>query len=99
MDPLAAREMLCEEVRRVFLTADFDQFNGPVPHPLLDPQALCIDMSELAKPLSPTYAYSRRAVGPHARWKGVPEVLQQGLLSEAYAAGLHHSIKLSLAAT
>ena len=99
VDPLAAREVFGEEIRWILLTTDFDKFNCPIPHSLLDPKALCVDMSELAKPLSTTNAYSRRAVGPHAHWKGVSEVFQQGLVPEADAAGFHHSIKLRLAAT
>ena len=64
MNPLAAREMFGEEIRWILFTTDFDQFNGPVPHSLLDPQALRIDMSELPEPLSTANAYGRRTVSP-----------------------------------
>ena len=47
-DALARLQMLCEQVRRIVFSANFDQLDGPIATSLLDPQALRIHMAQFA---------------------------------------------------
>ena len=57
--------MLGEQVSGVVIPKYFSENKSLIPHSLLDPEALRVNVPQLAKSLSPTYPYGGAAVGPH----------------------------------
>ena len=48
LDAIVTAQVLCKQISRVDFTPDLEELNGAVPDPLLDPEALRIDVAELA---------------------------------------------------
>ena len=66
--------MFCEQISRVFLATDLDEFDGVVANSLLDPEALRVDVTQFAEPLATADAHSGSAVGPYPYGYLVAEV-------------------------
>ena len=96
MRPVAAAEMLREEVRRVLLPANFAELDAPISHALLHPQAVGVDVPQLAEALARADAHRRRAVGPHAQRRCDTEVFEEALVAEAYSGAFDDAVVFGL---
>jgi hypothetical protein len=68
--------VLGEYVRRVTLTVDFPEVDSLGPYRLLDPKRVCVEVSELSKPLSRADPDSSAGVSPHAQRELDADVLE-----------------------
>ena len=74
--------MFGEEIGRIVFTSHLHEAERVIPDTLLDLEALCIDMSELTKPLSSTYAYCGNAAGPNPQGKVQPQIAKERTVSQ-----------------
>ena len=96
LDAFVTTQALCEQVCRVYLASDLVEFDWAVSSSLLDPEALRVDVSELAKPLSTADPHCGRGVGPYTHWQRAPKIPQESLVAECHTGGLHDSVILGL---
>ena len=97
MYAIAADEVFSEEVCRVVFPLHFVQLNRLVSDSLLNPEALGVDVPQLAQSLAPTDSNGGRRIGPHPYRQIEPQVAKECLVPQAYSSCFHHPVELRLA--
>ncbi len=86
--------MLCEEVRGIGRAVDLPEVNPPVPHCLLYPQQVRIEMAKLTETLAAADADRCRRVRPDAELQPVPQVGHQALEAETHPSAADGPVEL-----
>ena len=91
--------MLREEVGRVLRAVHLPKLELLPAQPLLYPEAVALQVPQLAQALSGGSAHGGRTVRPHSKWEVKSCVSAQGLLAQAYARAPYYAVVLCFAAT
>ena len=91
---VAAQRMFREEVRRIPLSGDLAQVNPLLPHGLLHPESMGVQMAQLAEALPGTYTDSCRAIRPDTHGDFEAQISKQALVPEGHTRRFNHTIKL-----
>ena len=91
--------MLGEQVGRVLGAKHLAEFKFFPPQALLNPEAVALQVPELAEPLPRSSSHGCRTVGPNPDRQLEPRVAAESLLAEAHAGATDDAVEFCLPTT